>query len=73
MGEACSMHERCEMRTKFLLESLKRRNHSEDPGVCWRIILKWILRDQGVDWIYQAQDRDRWRILVNAVMNLRVI
>jgi len=27
---------------------------------------------EGVDWIYVAQDRDRWRALVNAVMNLRV-
>jgi hypothetical protein len=26
----------------------------------------------GMDWIDMAQDRDRWRALVSAVMNLRV-
>jgi hypothetical protein len=26
----------------------------------------------GVDWIVLAQVRDKWRALVNAVMNLRV-
>jgi hypothetical protein len=25
-----------------------------------------------VDWIHLAQDRDRWRALVNMVMSLRV-
>jgi hypothetical protein len=27
----------------------------------------------GVEWIHVAQDRDRWRAVVNAVMNLRVL
>jgi hypothetical protein len=47
----------------------------EDPGVDGRIILKWIFRkwDGGLDWIDLAQDRDRWRAVLNAVMNLRVL
>jgi hypothetical protein len=46
----------------------------EDPGVNERIILKWIFKkwDGGKDWIDMAQDRDKWRAVVNAVMNLRV-
>jgi hypothetical protein len=34
------------------------------------------LRETGwgsVEWIQLAQDRDRWRALVNTVMNLRVL
>jgi hypothetical protein len=27
----------------------------------------------GVEWIQLAQDRDRWRAVVSAVMNLRVL
>jgi hypothetical protein len=47
----------------------------EDPGVDGRIILKWIferLDEGGMDWINLAQNRDRWRALANAVMNLLV-
>jgi hypothetical protein len=51
---------------------LREGDHLGDPGIDGRIILKWILKQWGgMDWIELAQDRDKWRALVNAVMNLR--
>jgi hypothetical protein len=49
------------------------RDHRGDPGVDGRIISRWIFRkwDVGV-WIELTQDRDKWRALVYAVINLRV-
>jgi hypothetical protein len=45
------------------------------PRRRWKDNIKTYLREGwvgGMDWINLAQDRDRWRALVNAVMNLRV-
>jgi hypothetical protein len=57
----------------FWWGNLWERNHWGDPGVDGRIILRCIFRVcGGMDWIGLAQDRDRWREIVNAVMNLQV-
>jgi hypothetical protein len=58
---------------KSWLESLKGRHNFEGPGVDGGNI-KTDLRDsgEGTGWIKLAQDRDRWRALVNMVMKLRV-
>jgi hypothetical protein len=55
--------------------NLRERDHLEDPDEVGRIILRWMFRKwdvEGMDWIGLAQDRDMWRALVIAVMNLRV-
>jgi hypothetical protein len=45
------------------------------PGRRWADNIKMDLQEvgcRGMDWIELAQNRYRWRALVNAVMNLRV-
>ena len=61
--------------TGFWWGNLRERDHLEDLGVDGRIILRWVFRKWdggGMDWIDLAQERDRWRALVHAVINLRV-
>jgi hypothetical protein len=46
------------------------------PRRRWEDNIKMDLQEvgcEGMDWIELAQNRDRWRALVNAVMNLRVL
>ena len=44
------------------------------PRLRWEDNIKMELQEVrcgGMDWIKLAQDRDSWRVLVNAVMNFR--
>jgi hypothetical protein len=46
------------------------------PKRRWEDGIKMDLREVGwggLEWIHLAQGRDRWRAVVNAVMNLRVL
>ena len=63
------------MHTGFFVGKPEERVHLEDPSLNWRKILRWIFRkwDGSVYQIDLAQDMDRWRAVVNAVMNLRIL
>jgi hypothetical protein len=56
-------------------ELAKYRRPLGRPRSRWEDNIKMDLQEvgwEGMDWIELAQDRDRWRTLVNAVMNLWV-
>jgi hypothetical protein len=51
------------------------RRPLERPKHRWEDNIKMDIQEVGwggMDWTDMAQDRDRWRAFVNAVMNLRV-
>ena len=50
----------------------KKRNHLEDLGIDWKIILKLILNRMGGCGLYSfGLDRDKWQGVVNTVVNLQ--
>jgi hypothetical protein len=59
---------------RVLVGKPEEADYLKDRGVDGRIILKRILLkwDGDMNWIDLTQDRDRWRAVVNAVMNLQV-
>jgi len=60
---------------RVLVGKPKERRPLGRPRHRWENNIRMDLREVGwgcVDWMELAQDRDRWRALVSAVMNLRV-
>ena len=60
---------------RVLVGKPERKRPFGRPRLRWKDNIKMDLQEVGcgvMDWMELAQDRDRWRALVNAVMNLRV-
>jgi hypothetical protein len=61
---------------RVLMEKPEGKRSLERPRRRWEYGIKMDLREigwGGVEWIHLAEDRDRWRAVVNAVTNLRVL
>jgi hypothetical protein len=61
---------------RILMEKPEGKRPLERSRRRWEDGIRMDLREIGwdsVDWIQLAQDRDRWRSLVNTMMNLRVL
>jgi phage pi2 protein 07 len=75
MGEACSVHVAMKNTYKILIGNHEGRRLLRRNERGWKGSIKMDLREIEMEdggWIYLAQDRDRWRALVNTRINLRV-
>jgi len=74
MGGACGAYRGGERCARVLVGKPEGKRPLGRPRRRWEDNIKMDLREVGGDgdWIELAQDRDRWRALVNRVMNLRV-
>jgi len=73
-GGACSTYGgRGEVYTGLWWGNLRERGHLEDAGADGRIILKKLFSKWAMGVSTWLRIRDRWRAVVNAVMNLRVL
>ena len=75
MGWACGSYGGGEGAYRVLVGKPEGKRPLGRPRRRWVDNIRMDLQEVGcgpVDWIWLAQDRDGWRKLVNAVMNLRV-
>ena len=60
---------------KIVTGKPREKRLSGTPRRKWEDNIRMYLKEIGINtrnWVYSAQDRDYWRALVNAALNLRV-
>jgi hypothetical protein len=75
IGRACSVYGEGKGVYRVLVGKPEGRRSLRRPSCRWEDKIKMDLQEVGcgsMDWIDLAQDRDRWRALVNVVMDLGV-
>jgi hypothetical protein len=75
MGRACSTNVEQRNAYRILVGNPEGKRPLRRPRPRWVDNIKMDLREigwDGMDWIDLAQDRDQWRALLNAVMNILV-
>jgi hypothetical protein len=75
MGWECSAYDGDDKCKQNLIVTREEMRTLRRPRRRWEDNIKMDLREilsKGEDWNHLARDRDRWRALVNTVMNLRV-
>jgi hypothetical protein len=75
VGRACGTHGRGEKSVEDFGGKSRKKELLGRPRRRWEVGFRMDLRGLagGIEWIQVAQDRDRWRAVLNAAMNLRVL